>query len=210
MWILRAIVKITLFLLMIVVPIVFVFYIAIAVLSTEGRQSIRKRPIFHWVWGLAAAACVFWFLRPIMPDPPPINQQQDLVSPGSNFVLSVPIEISTPNREGKQYHVWKVTIRDLGGTVRYKDEDSQMTGILNVYWGWDAESRVWLYNSDDGQVWRWHLEDGTWREKKMDNEDGMPDWILPEYARKIREENKAEPQRRDEPSFTVVPEGRSR
>jgi len=200
MWILHSILAITTLLLLIAVPTAFVLYFAIAALSAERRQFIRRRPVLHWVWGLAAAGCVFWFLRPIPQEQSRINQRQDLVSPGSNWILSVPIEMSTPNEDGKQYHVWKVTIRDLAGNVRYKDENSRMTGILNVYWGWDPESRVWLYNSDDGKVWRWQLEDRTWRKRRMEDEEGMPDWILPEHVRKIREEKRAEPAHPGEPS----------
>jgi len=199
MWNLHVILWTSILLLLLVVPASFVIHLAISAISSGGRNWIRRHRILYCIWGIAAAGSVIWFLWPCSPQPPPPNQQQDIASPNGHFILSVPIEMSTPNEEGKQ-HVWKVTIRDRAGSLLYKDGDSRMSGWHNVYWGWDAENCVWLYNGDDGWVWRWHLEDGTWRKTKMEDDGGMPDWIFPELVRKIREEKKAEPAPAVEPS----------
>jgi hypothetical protein len=58
--------------------------------------------------------------------------------------------------------VWKVTISDQDGKLLYKDENSELVGYLNAYWLWDGQDRVWLYNSDTGQVFFWELSDGEW------------------------------------------------
>jgi len=77
-----------------------------------------------------------------------------------------------------------VTITDTNGTVLHKDDASEMVGNLNVYWGWDSQDRVWVYNSDDGRIWRWELADGGWQKIEAQKSDGIPDFVLPEYAKK--------------------------
>lgn len=115
--------------------------------------------------------------------PPSSNQKQGVVSPSGKYILSVPIEVQTINSQYKGTRVWKVTITDSSDVVLYKDEGSTMIGTLDVYWGWDAHDRVWLYNSDDGAIWRWERTPDGWKKISSQREDGIPDWILPEYAK---------------------------
>ncbi len=104
-------------------------------------------------------------------------------SPSGKYFLSVPIEEQTtdPNYEGTK--VWKVTISDSEGKVVYKDEDSTMVGNLKIYWGWDQSDRVWVYNSDDGAIWRFEREPNGWKKVRSKKNDGIPEGILPDYAR---------------------------
>lgn len=76
--------------------------------------------------------------------------------------------------------MWKVTITDPSGNVLYKDDESRMLGNLNVYWGWDSQDRVWVYNSDDGRIWRWELAQTGWRKIESHRSDGIPAFVLPE------------------------------
>jgi len=88
------------------------------------------------------------------PPAPRPNQTQGAASPSGRYVLRLPIEAQTTDPQYKGTGVWKVTITDLSGKVLYKDEDSKLVGNLNVYWGWDDQDRAWVYNSDDGRIWR--------------------------------------------------------
>lgn len=74
-----------------------------------------------------------------------------------------------------------VTINSEDGSLLYQDKDSTMWSGLNAYFGWDEQDRIWLYNSDDGSIWRWELVKGSWNKLQSSREDGMPDWILPDY-----------------------------
>jgi hypothetical protein len=108
------------------------------------------------------------------------NQKQHAVSPSGKYVLTVPI------RKNPQIHdspAWQVTISDVQGKILYQDEGSTMLAYFNVYWGWDAHDRVWLFNSDDGTIWRFEQDPGGWRKGKSTKNDGMPAWILPKYAK---------------------------
>lgn len=52
---------------------------------------------------------------------------------------------------------WRVTISDTNGQVLFKD-DSRFVGNLNVYWRWDEQDRVWLRNSDTGNIYYWEMD----------------------------------------------------
>ena len=87
----------------------------------------------------------------------PDNQTQRLSSPDSSLVLTVPRQ---EDPAGNTF--WHVTIADTSGTVLYVDSLSEFVGNLNVYWAWDEEGRVWLYNSDDGTVHFYSDASGDW------------------------------------------------
>ena len=88
----------------------------------------------------------------------PPNQRQPLTSPSEKFVLTVPIE----ERSGYDARVWQVTISAGQGEQLYQDHDSEFVGNLQVYWVWDKEDRVWLYNSDTSEVFYWELTESEW------------------------------------------------
>ena len=91
------------------------------------------------------------------------DQQSPLTSPSEKYVLTMPIEKDTTRRN---FSYWHVTISDRDGKVVHKDTTSTFVGHLNVYWTWDQDDRVWLYNSDDGTVWFWEQADGAWTKNK--------------------------------------------
>jgi len=113
------------------------------------------------------------------PAAPRRNQTQGAASPSGKYVLRMPIELQTSNPTYKGTPVWKVTITDPNGRVVYKDEASEMVGSLRVYWGWDDQDRVWVYNSDDGSIWRWEVTGGEWRKIQSSRADGIPPHVLP-------------------------------
>jgi len=115
--------------------------------------------------------------------PPDRNQQQGTVPPNGKFTLHLPIELQTTNPTYKGTRVWKVTIKNASGQTVYKDDESTMVGTLSVYWGWGADNKVWLYNSDDGRIWHWEVSSEGWRKIPSSREDGIPSWILPDYVR---------------------------
>ena len=128
-------------------------------------------------------AVLFCGLLGCNPRAPRANQKQSTTSPNGKYVLTVPIEAQTTNPEHRGTRVWKVTIADTSGAVLYKDEQSTMLGNLNVYWGWDDQNRVWLYNSDDGAIWRWELTPEGWKKIPSQETDGIPEWVLPDYIK---------------------------
>jgi hypothetical protein len=129
----------------------------------------------------------------LAPRPPvPPNQTQNIKSPNGNYILSVPTEENAANHwpEG----VWKVTIRNVNNDIEYKDEESTFADRFNAYWVWDNDDRVWLYNSDDQNVYFWEKENGTWAKyrwghehtKQISREISPPKALYPDYAKKIQ------------------------
>jgi hypothetical protein len=104
------------------------------------------------------------------------NQKQNQLSPSGKYVLSVPQRKNNSNES-----VWMVTITSKDGSILYQDNTSTMWWGANAYFGWDQQDRVWLYYSDDGSILRWELVNGSWNKVQSSKEDGMPDWILPDY-----------------------------
>lgn len=111
------------------------------------------------------------------------SQRQGLASPSGRYVVSMPIQENTTDPGYLGTPVWKVTISNAEGLTLYRDENSTFVGTLNVYWGWDDADILWLYNSDDGRIWRWEQIEGEW--KKIEGEGLMriPSVILPDYAK---------------------------
>jgi len=109
-----------------------------------------------------------------------------LTSPSGKFVLTVPIE----KRSGYNARVWKVTISDRQGRQLYKDNASEFVGNLKVYWIWDEEDRVWLYNSDTSEVFYWELMGSEWikvrwgygKTKEMEGDLTPPSELYPPYV----------------------------
>ena len=115
----------------------------------------------------------------------PANQAQHLISPSGQYVLTLPIEENTRDPRYAKTGVWKVSIHDSMGVLEYKDEHSTMVGSLNVYWAWDENDRVWIFNSDDATMVRWEKQEKEWTKKEVpkQEEDEAPDSLLPDYAR---------------------------
>lgn len=85
---------------------------------------------------------------------------------------------------------WVVTIEDSAGRTVFRDSGSAMCGNLNVYWLWDPQDRLWLWNSDDGRTWIYYRfggewRAGLWREGCMADlvlgDQEPPDGLVPEY-----------------------------
>jgi len=95
----------------------------------------------------------------------PVNLQQSLVSPNGRYTLSVLLEENQVNPEYSGTKVWKVMISEAEQVV-YKDDGSEFVGNLMVYWLWDTEDRVWLYNSDTAEVYFWEFVDSEWTKTK--------------------------------------------
>lgn len=115
------------------------------------------------------------------------NQKQPLESNSRKFVLTVPIEVGNDPHGNK---VWKITISDQQSKQLYKDNESTFVGHLNIYWIWDADDRVWVYNSDDGSVWFWELQNESWsktnwgfkRNRRIDRDITPPPTLYPKYV----------------------------
>ena len=102
-------------------------------------------------------------------------------SPDGRFLASVPIRPSSgPPLNGRG--AWTVTITGTNGVVEYEDTASRFAGWLMVYWGWDPQTnRLWLYNSDDGYIWRWELNGTKWVKIQGEGDYRMPKHLLPHY-----------------------------
>ncbi|MEN6576435.1 MAG: hypothetical protein ABFD90_08835 [Phycisphaerales bacterium] len=120
---------------------------------------------------------VLMLLHPFLPHRPreqKANQREPLPSPSGRYVLTVPIERSSSHKGPLGYGMpfWHVTISDSNETVLYRDPNEDFHGIHNVYWVWDDQDRVWLYNSDDGAEYFYERTDSAWRRSRW--RDGKP------------------------------------
>lgn len=84
------------------------------------------------------------------------NQQSPVTSPSSEYVLEVPIRNSA----------WTVRILDKEGRELYEDTASEFYGRFNSYWSWDDADRVWLFNSDTGEVLFWEKTEEGWKKER--------------------------------------------
>lgn len=141
-----------------------------------------------------AAIVAIGVFAPRPPTPP--NQQQGSPSPSGKYVLFVPNNERSENPTYAQLEVWKVTIKDTEGNVLYRHEESDFLSHLSVYWTWDADDRVWLYNTDDGNVHFWESNGEVWSHsawgygrstrsmhKTIDRDIAPPDSLYPDYFR---------------------------
>ena len=116
----------------------------------------------------------------------PPNQREPLTSPSGKYVLRMPIvQRNLPAQYGPT-NVWTVTISKPDGTLVYEDLKSDFLGHFNVYWCWDQNDRVWLYNSDDGRVWYWENVGGTWIKTELSKTNPTvtpPTEVYPDYAK---------------------------
>ena len=114
---------------------------------------------------------VLMLLGPLLPSPPreqKPNQREPLPSPSGQYVLTVPIERSDHRKGPFGYGMpfWHVTISGPNGAVLYRDPEDEFHGIHNVYWVWDDQDRVWLYNSDDGGIYFYECLDDVWQRQR--------------------------------------------
>lgn len=84
-------------------------------------------------------------------DPP--NQQPKLVSYDRKYTMKMDMK----------HNRWIVSIYDERGNKLYCDDNSSLRGQLNVYWTWDHDDRLWLYNSDDSFVYYWAKSPMGWK-----------------------------------------------
>lgn len=109
----------------------------------------------------------------------PLNRREPAVSPSGAYVLTMPIE----------QNLWRVMIRDRRGKLLFRD-DTEFMGQLSVYWAWDDQDRVWLYNSDDSAVYFWERTPQGWqrtrwghgRKREIPRELAPPLVLYPDYA----------------------------
>lgn len=111
--------------------------------------------------------------------PQPVNKKNPAVSPSGSYkaIISSP----TP--------CWVVRIDgDSGQTFK---QETDFVSHLNIYWIWDSSDRLWVYNSDDGQVHSWAKSpDGGWSHvrwgaaKRSGSEwtYSPPDDLYPDYV----------------------------
>ncbi len=153
----------------------------------------RRYRFHHLVRSLGFVAPVIgWLalvalLHLIPPPPPPVNQQFPAVSATGAYQARVTAE----------ERFWIVEIQNSHGETLYK-QPTDFVSHLNVYWIWDNDDRLWLYNSDDGWVHYWHaIPEGEWEHVIWDSSDvekpdptvDPPNALFPERIRELREEN---------------------
>lgn len=110
------------------------------------------------------------------------NQVSPLVSPSGNYILAVPIV--EENKNGFTTW-WQIQISDKNNKLLYIDTEG-FPARFNVYWIWDENDMVWLYNSDDGNIYYWENKNNKWQKNLYDqNSDSIevPSDLLPGYAK---------------------------
>ena len=114
-------------------------------------------------------------------------QELPLTSPSGEYVLTMPIE--NDRAQGNAAYR-RLKILDSDGNVVYKDKNPPFWSARRIYWAWDQEDRVWLYNGFDTTVWFWEQSDGAWtknkygygRAKQIDREIAPPEKLYPDYT----------------------------
>jgi hypothetical protein len=115
------------------------------------KRTLRNRvriPLYILPAALVIIQC---FALPKAPELP--NQQPRLASGDKQYTMHMDMK---DNR-------WTVSIYDRHGKKLYTDSDSDFRSQCNVYWMWDSENRLWLYNSDDSFVWYWTKTQTGWK-----------------------------------------------
>ena len=156
--------------------------------SQKMKSDIMKPSVPDCYWILILVALLASGCR--SSNDTPVNLPQSLVSPSGRYILKMRIEEHEVNPDYSGTQVWKVTILDSEDQVVYKDDGSEFVGSLMVYWLWDAEDRVWLYNSDTGEVYFWELMNQAWvktkwgagKEREIDREIVPPTELYPPYV----------------------------
>jgi hypothetical protein len=111
--------------------------------------------------------------------PQKINQQRPAVSPSGDYTAFV----AAPGK------YWKIRIKGKDGSEF--EETTDFVGHLNVYWHWDDQGRLWVYNSDDGTVHFWHRDGQTWKhvawgsagQPRTSLDAQPPEAVFPDYAK---------------------------
>ncbi|MHC4200085.1 MAG: hypothetical protein ACYSU0_08850 [Planctomycetota bacterium] len=149
-----------------------------------GHVVVGRREITPWLRypAYAVPSALLVVVAVMIPKPPPEpNQVQRAPSPSGRYRLTMPIEDDR----------WRVTIHDTRGNLEYKDGQSELPGWFSVYWVWDDSDRVWLYNSDDGNVYFWENTGSGWRKhhwgysktRRIDRDVDPPLALYPDYVR---------------------------
>lgn len=145
--------------------------------------------LFERRWRLIPVLRTCVFLLPlitalVMPHigtklPQKVNRQRPALSADGNYTAVV----SAPG------HYWTIEISGTDGS-KFK-ETTDFVGHLSVYWLWDANGRLWIYNSDDGAVHFWERNTEFWQHKEwgwggvkqIAMEVQPPSDLYPDYAK---------------------------
>ena len=156
------------------------------------RVAVSQPTYLPWMgyFALINNVDAFVFYDDVQFSPQSWQQRNKIKTGNGTQWLTVPIERNELNPEYHNTRVWKVTISDPDDYLLYKDDESGFVGYLNVYWVWDSEDRVWLYNSDTGQVFFWELADGEWlktewghgKVREIDRDLAPPPELYPPYV----------------------------
>jgi hypothetical protein len=107
------------------------------------------------------------------------GQESPLASPDGRWVAKVPLS-AVPGREFATW--WLPEIADADGALHYADPEG-FPGRFNVYWAWDAEDRLWLYETDEGGLWVFAEEAGQWTRRPPREGEAPPESIVARRAR---------------------------
>ena len=111
--------------------------------------------------------------------PQPINQQFPAISPSKKYQAS----FTSPD----DYWHLKIT----GTDIQSFEKTTTYIGHFSIYWLWDNDDRLWVYNSDVQFLYFWHFVDGNWveaeygleGEKNPSFDFSPPEDVYPYYAK---------------------------
>lgn len=168
------------------VPATLFFMAFSAVPQLLVRRFLEKRAYLKPVPRTLAYLSPLWLLfllgalLPALPQAP--NKQNPARSPDGQFEARF-----TSPAPG-----WDVVIRERRSGKKWKEE-TPFLPHLQIYWRWDAENRLWIYNSDDGRVHYLQAAEGAWSmhewgwggapSSESASELRPPNELYPSYAR---------------------------
>jgi hypothetical protein len=132
----------------------------------DQQRNIANWVLYTCLFVVSALAILFVSMvivkKAWMQEP---NRRQPLISPSGKYILTVPLERSGVRARpiwGSAPQAWHVTIAERNGTVVYRDPANYFPRESRLYWAWDANDRVWLYDGERHGVCFYENVSDTW------------------------------------------------
>lgn len=164
------------------------FLIVFGLLLMKARRKKRRRLAAISLGGITGPLLVLVFILALLlistfakGEQLP-NQSRHLISPGGQYILTVPIKRIRQKPLSFGLPFLQVTISDSNGNVIYRDSEQTFPGWFGTSWIWDEHNRAWLYGSDAGTYYYENI-DGDWKKEKWKKESSIkpPQLLYPKY-----------------------------
>lgn len=160
------------------VPVTLFYLVFSSIPQLLVRRFIEKRhflkPLPRTLAYLSPLALLFLLGLVLPASARAPNKQNPALSPDGQFEA----HFSSPASG------WDVVVVDRKSGRKHKEEAPFMPH-LQIYWHWDADNRLWIYNSDDGSVHLLNRDRDKWLMSRWgyghrtDSDPGVPPGLTP-------------------------------